>query len=58
MALYALKFAGKLRLNCSAMPRPMCPTQFTVFTNASASALRMSPRTGSGMAVPPVLAAF
>src|SRR4051812_25508880 len=29
------------------MPRPMTPTQFTVFTNASASAFKMSPRVTS-----------
>jgi hypothetical protein len=29
------------------MPRAMTPTQFTVFTNASASALKMSPRVTS-----------
>src|SRR5271156_1793451 len=42
-AAYALKLAGKAFLNCSAIPRPMMPTQLTVLTNASASAARISP---------------
>lgn len=36
-------FAGNARLNCSARPRPMTPTQLTVLTSASASDRRMSP---------------
>src|SRR5262245_41749627 len=37
------------------MPRPMKPTQFTVLTNASASALRMSPVASSIIDPDPVL---
>ncbi len=42
-AAYALKFSGKALLNCSAIPRPMMPTQLTALTRASASSSSMSP---------------
>jgi len=47
---YALKLSGKTFLNCRAMPRPIMPTQFTVLTNASTSAVRISPCLNSIMA--------
>ena len=43
--LYALKFSGNLRLNASATPRPMTPTQLTLLTKASLSAANRSPVT-------------
>ena len=41
--LYSSKLRGNAFLNCRAIPRLITPTQFTVFTNASASLRRMSP---------------
>ena len=41
--LYARKLAGNFFLNWSAMPRPITPTQLTLFTSASTSSEKMSP---------------
>src|SRR4051794_24786723 len=42
-ASYALKFAGHLRRNWRAMPLPITPTVFTVFTIASTRCSSRSP---------------
>src|SRR5690606_12280134 len=40
---YTLKLLGNAFLNCKAMPLPITPTVFTVFTNAWASLSKILP---------------